>query len=176
MRRFFCALVALLLIGTLALAAGKAPAGDYIRLHVVAGDDSAAAQALKLRVRDACLARVRKLLEDCGDTDAAWAVIGGDLPVLEAAARREALSRGWRGSVRAEAGVYAFPDRVYGGSVVPAGRYRALRVVLGAGKGHKWGGVLYPSLCLPEEVEPEEPVRFYSSILRWLRSWLGGEA
>ena len=48
MRRFFCALVALLLIGTVALAAGKAPAGDYIRLHVVAGDDSAAAQALKL--------------------------------------------------------------------------------------------------------------------------------
>ena len=35
------------------------PVADYIRLHVVAHDDSAAAQALKLKVRDACLARER---------------------------------------------------------------------------------------------------------------------
>ena len=176
MCRFFCALLALLMLGMAALAVEEAPVGDYIRLHVVAHDDSAAAQALKLKVRDACLARARALLEDCGDGDAAWAVIGESLPLLEAAARREALARGWRGAVRAEALVCAFPNRVYGGSAVPAGRYRALRVVLGEGRGHNWWCVLYPSLCLPEEVEPGQPVRFYSSILRWLREWLGGDA
>ncbi|MDO4867808.1 MAG: stage II sporulation protein R [Clostridia bacterium] len=176
MRRFFCALLALLLIGTAVLAAEEAPVGDYIRLHVVASDDSPAAQALKLKVRDACLARARALLEDCGDPDMAWAVVGGNLPLLEAAARREAQSLGWHGAVRAEAAVCAFPNRVYGGSAVPAGRYRALRVVLGEGKGHNWWCVLYPSLCLPKDVEPGRPVRFYSSILRWLRGWLGGEA
>ena len=175
MCRFFCALLALLMLGMAALAVEEAPVGDYIRLHVVAHDDSAAAQALKLKVRDACLARARALLEDCGDGDAAWAVVGESLPLLEAAARREALSRGWRGAVRAEAVVCAFPNRVYDDLAVPAGWYRALRVVLGEGRGHNWWCVLYPSLCLPEGVDPDAPIRFHSVILDWLRGLLGGE-
>lgn len=51
-----------------------------------------------------------------------------------------------------------FPDCVYGGFVLPAGNYRALRVVIGEGKGHNWWCMLFPSLCLPEATvsQPEE--------------------
>ena len=79
---------------------------------------------------------------------------------------------GYAGEVDAAAGVFEFPDRRYGGVFVPAGDYRALRVVIGAGEGHNWWCVLYPSLCLPEGAEGE--MRFHSVILDWLRGLLGG--
>ena len=153
---------------------GATPVRDYIRLHVVAEDDGDAAQALKLEVRDACLERARTLLEGCGDADEAWWIVRDNLPALEAAAAERARELGCQSPVRAEAGLFEFPDRLYGGQLVPAGEYRALRVVIGAGEGRNWGCVLYPSLCLPEDCPPGEPVEFHSVILDWLRRLFGG--
>ena len=85
-----------------------------------------------------------------------------------------AAELGYAGSVSCEAGIFAFPDREYGAVNVPAGDYRALRVVIGAGAGHNWWCVLYPSLCWPEDVPRDAP--FYSAIWNWLVEWFGGEA
>lgn len=172
-RRFFCAVILILSIAVPARA--EARLTDCVRLHVVAADDGAAAQALKLSVRDACLDCARALLAGCESSDEAWDIVNARLPDLEAAAVERARAEGYGGTVRAETGVFDFPDRVYGDTLVPAGEYRALRVVIGAGQGHNWWCVLYPTLCMPE-AEPGEPVHFYSSILRWLRGLFGGEA
>jgi len=158
---------------TASAALGDVPVADYVRLHVLASDDGDEAQALKLEVRDAVLACARVLLGDCRDADEAWTAVNGQLGVLEDAARARARSAGYDGPVTAQAGVFDFPDRAYGDVWVPAGRYRALRVVIGAGEGHNWWCVLYPSLCLPEELEPGEPVEFHSTLLDWLRSLFG---
>lgn len=148
------------------------PVSQYIRLHVVAADDGEAAQALKLEVRDATLAAARSLLKGCGGADEAWARIGENVDTLAAAATRRARELGYEGPVVALTGVFQFPDRHYGAVFVPAGEYRALRVVIGAGEGHNWWCVLYPSLCVPEEA----PVTFHSALLEWLRGLLGGAA
>lgn len=146
------------------------PVSQYIRLHVVAADDGAAAQALKLQVRDAVLAAVRPLLADCGGAEEAWRRIGEHVDALEAAAARRARALGYDGPVAAGTGVFDFPDRHYGAVFVPAGAYRALRVVIGEGEGHNWWCVLYPSLCLPGDAPP-----LRSALLDWLRGLLGGE-
>ena len=162
----------------LACPAGRAeavPVADYVRLHVVAGDDGAAAQALKLQVRDAVLAVARELLADAKDADAAWAIVTREKDALEDAALQRARACGYAGGVRCETGVFAFPDRRYGDVVVPAGDYRALRVVIGPGMGHNWWCVLYPSLCWPGELPPEG-AKPYSILWNWLRGLLGGEA
>ena len=148
---------------------------DFVRLHVVAEDDGDAAQALKLEVRDACLMCARTLLADCVDADEAWTVVCDNVDLIRLVAALRARSRGWRGTVTAEAGVFAFPERRYGGVVVPAGEYRALRVVIGTGEGRNWWCVLYPSLCLAEDCA-DGPVRFHSTLLDWLCALLGGAA
>ncbi len=145
------------------------PVSQYIRLHVVAADDGAAAQALKQEVRDAVLAAVRPLVADCGDADEAWQRIGENVDALEAVAAQKARVLGYDGQVAAGTGVFEFPDRQYGALFVPAGAYRALRVVIGAGEGRNWWCVLYPSLCVPEA----GPLR--SAVLDWLRGLLGGD-
>ena len=144
------------------------PVGAYIRLHVIAEDDGAAAQALKLEVRDAILAAVRPLLADCGDAEEAWRRIGESVDALEAVAAGRVRALGYDAPVACETGVFDFPDRQYGAVFVPAGAYRALRVVIGAGEGRNWWCVLYPSLCVPEGT----PLR--SALLDWLRGLAGG--
>ena len=157
-----------------AVPAADVPVEDYIRLHVLAEDDGEAAQALKLQVRDACLAAARALLKDCEGPEEAWRVLNDSLPLVALAARLRARVCGYGGEVTAETGVYEFPDRRYGAIDVPAGEYRALRVVIGPGEGRNWWCVLYPTLCLDESCEPGEPVRFYSVIFDWLCGLLGG--
>lgn len=174
-KRFFVALVL-----AACLLSGRAKAcetGEYVRLHVVACSDSARDQALKLWVRDGVRAVSAALLRDCGSADAAWETIQENLPLLEGTARLFARVGGFSGEVLAQAGEFEFPDRVYAGELVPAGTYRAVRVVLGAGEGRNWWCVLYPSLC----VDTETPPVFYSAIGRWMRGvfqevsgWLAG--
>ena len=149
-----------------------------MRLHVVASSDSAQDQALKLWVRDGVRAVSAALLRDCESADEAWETVQENLPLLEGTARLFARAGGFSGKVQAQAGEFEFPDRVYAGELVPAGTYRAVRVVLGEGEGHNWWCVLYPSLCC---VDAETPPVFYSAIGRWMRGvfrevseWLTG--
>lgn len=43
----------------------------------------------------------------------------------------------------------SFDTRVYDDFTLPAGRYDALRIVIGEGEGHNWWCVLYPAVCVP---------------------------
>ena len=179
-RRFFCCVLLIFLAGAVAArAAGEGlsdvPVADYVRLHVIANDDGEAAQALKLKVRDGVLAAARALLADCADADAAWGIVNDHLDALASAAREAAAAEGYGGPIEARTGRFDFPDRRYGDAVVPAGTYRALRVVIGAGEGRNWWCVLYPTMCLPEDCAPGEPVVFHSVILDWLGGLFGGE-
>ena len=169
-------MILIAILGTTARAAGLSdvPVSQYIRLHVVAEDDSEAAQALKLQVRDAALEAARALLVDCDGPEEAWTLVGENLNLLETAATAKARALGYDGAVMAQTGVFDFPDRYYGAVFVPAGRYRALRIVIGAGEGRNWWCVLYPSLCLPEDMDPNQPIEFHSVVLDWLRDLFGG--
>ena len=149
------------------LAAAGVSTADYVRLHVVAADDGPDAQALKLKVRDAVLGAARDLLADASDADEAWEIVNENLDVLESAARSVI------DDAACLAGVFPFPDRTYGDTFVPAGNYRALRVVIGEGRGHNWWCVLYPSLCWPGGM-PERP-EFHSTIWNWLTRLFGGD-
>lgn len=170
-RRFFCALMACLCLpfGTLAEAAPSAGMSNLIRLHVVAEDDSAAAQTLKRELRNVCLRCAEICIADAPDADRAYMRLNEHLDDFQAACADRARELGYAGSVAAETGVFAFPDRVYGRVLVPAGEYRALRVTIGAGEGHNWWCVLYPSLCALDESAQQT-----SLVLSWLRERIGG--
>ena len=165
-RRFIILLFSLIML-LLPVRASAQP--DYIRLHVVAASDSLSDQAIKLAVRDGVRKCAAALLADCADPDSAYEVICAGRDELLAAAQEAARAAGYTGSVSAETGVFSFPDRTYGDELVPAGDYRALRIVLGEGEGRNWWCVIYPSLCLPEDADTDLPVEFYSSVCRWAR-------
>ena len=117
-----------------------------IRLHVVANSDSGADQAIKLHVRDAVLAAARQALQGAGDPQQA---IAQALPQLEAAANAALAAQGSRDTASVSFRRELFPTRDYDTFSLPSGVYRSLRVTIGAGGGHNWWCVIFPSLCVP---------------------------
>lgn len=117
-----------------------------IRLHVVANSDSAADQSIKLHVRDAVLAAARQALQGTDDPQQA---IAQALPQLEAAANAALAAQGSRNTASVSFRRELFPTREYDTFSLPSGVYRSLRVTIGAGGGHNWWCVIFPSLCVP---------------------------
>lgn len=138
------ALAATLLWGAASLHRQETLSRKMIRLHVIANSDSDADQALKLQVRDAVLARATELLTQSADMTDAWSRLDTSLPDLERAA---SAACGGAYPVRAELAETEFPLKEYDGFALPAGRYPALRMIIGAGAGRNWWCVVYPPLC-----------------------------
>ena len=132
-------------------------ASRLIRLHIVAASDAPADQARKLRVRDALLPELAALTAGCADAEAAAAALEGALPTLAETAART-LNTGE--PVSASLAWEPFPRRDYRSFSLPAGPYRALRLTLGAGRGHNWWCVAFPALCLPAAEEEAEAAAF----------------
>ncbi len=133
-------------------------AGKLLRLHVIANSDSDADQALKLKVRDAVFSAASQWVRNVSDSAAAEAVILAHQPELERIAQQAVANSGYAYPVRVELGISDFPTKDYAGFSLPAGRYRALRVIIGAGAGRNWWCVVFPPLCIQAATEslPEQ--------------------
>ena len=140
-------LAAALIWGNVSLHRQQALADRVVRLHILANSDSDEDQALKLQVRDRVLDRAAEILTESADRAAAEHALRAALPELESLAADEIALRGYDYPVTAELADTAFPTREYDGFALPAGRYLALRLVIGAGEGHNWWCVVFPPLC-----------------------------
>lgn len=124
-------------------------AEKVIRLHVLANSDTEADQTLKLQVRDKILAQTNELLAGQESAAEAAAILRENLEPLAQTAAREIAARGYDYPVEVRLEKTWFPTRRYEDVSLPAGNYQALRVLIGAGEGHNWWCVVFPSLCLP---------------------------
>lgn len=132
----------------------NALSGQVVRLHVVGESDSVADQMAKLRVRDAVLVRAEPLLDGVTNQAQAQEVL---------AAHLEELARAGMGVLDGETVVTAslepaawFPTKQYHDFALPAGRYPALRLTLGEGRGRNWWCVVFPPLCMGAVTERAE--------------------
>lgn len=125
----------------------QALSDKLLRLHVIANSDSAEDQALKLRVRDRILTLAEDLTRDAGNVGEARAAVEAALPALREAAEETLRASGNCSPVRLSLGESYFPTKDYEDFSLPAGRYDALRVVIGSGEGQNWWCVLFPPFC-----------------------------
>ena len=149
---------------------------QILRLHIIANSDSPFDQQTKLAVRNAVLEYEKGLgcCASAAETRAAIMRSGGGL--LE---RVEAVlaSCGADYGAQLYLGVFDFPDRTYAEEFYPAGRYEALRIVLGAGGGQNWWCVMFPPLCILELPGGEidyEGLKTNSYLIKLLESIDGG--
>lgn len=129
-------------------------AQEVLRFHVLANSDSEKDQTLKLQVRDAILDYMEtELSEDASgsekerslDETVQWARTHTD--AIRAIGEETVQAAGANQAVNVAVTTCYFPEKTYGDVTFPAGNYEALRVELGAAKGHNWWCVLYPNLC-----------------------------
>lgn len=118
-----------------------------VRLHVVANSDTADDQAQKLRVRDAVLKEVTALTADCTDARQVQDTLRQHLAALRSTAQQTLHAEGSDYEVEVTLGEEMFDTRYYESFTLPAGKYPALRVQIGAAQGQNWWCVVFPSLC-----------------------------
>lgn len=123
--------------------------GDHqlIRFHVLANSDSERDQQVKLKVRDAVIDYLAPYLENISDIDQARAVIAARRGEIVNIARTVLRDNGMEYGADIQTGYFDFPVKYYGHFVLPAGRYEAVRLLLGNGEGKNWWCVLFPPLC-----------------------------
>ena len=139
--------------GVWSSANASALAGQVLRLHVVANSDTQEDQALKLQVRDAVLEQATLLLEGVTGQAQAEAALAPHLEELGRTARAVLDRAGCSDCVAVSLDSQWFPTKVYDGFSLPAGTYRALKIVIGEGAGQNWWCVVFPPLCLASVTE-----------------------
>lgn len=131
---------------------------NLIRLHVIANSNSAFDQELKLKVRDQILQVATRLFAGVESRQEALAILQQHEEEFLKPAREVIAASGKNYPIRLEVGTFDFPAKSYGSMTLPAGKYCAARFVIGAGAGENWWCVLFPPLCLFEEVRGVERI------------------
>ncbi|SDI47276.1 stage II sporulation protein R [Natribacillus halophilus] len=134
---------------------------DSLRLRIFSHDDSLLHQQIKQEVRDEVAIYSAEHMEDVPTKEEAREVFAAHLDTIEEKA--EDIVHSYDPSMPVDVSLdedVAFPTKVYGPLVYPAGDYEALVVDIGDGEGENWWCVLFPPLCLTDlgigEEEDEE--------------------
>lgn len=122
-------------------------AGEVLRFHVLANSDSEEDQETKLAVRDGILEYLEQYMPETSDVAGTTEWIRRHIDEIENVSRNIVKAEGSDDPVNAAVTTCWFPDKSYGDVSFPAGNYEALRIEIGAAKGHNWWCVLYPALC-----------------------------
>ena len=118
-----------------------------IRFHVIANSDKKEDQELKLKVRDKVIAYLSPKLEKSKSIEESKKIIECNMNKIKDVASKEIKKNNEEYPVTVNLGYSNFPTKKYSNIVLPAGNYRALRVIIGEGKGKNWWCVMFPPLC-----------------------------
>lgn len=129
---------------------------DVLRLHVIANSDSSVDQNLKIRLRDFLLEQGKSIFDGSVNVENAVEKIEPQIPALEKSAKEFIQTSGFDYDVKISLSREYFTTRTYETLTLPAGRYLALRVVIGTGEGHNWWCVMFPPMCVPAADKKDE--------------------
>lgn len=130
---------------------------SVVRLHILANSDSDEDQQLKIKVRDDIIAYLEPLLETAENAEKTKEIIANNIEEIEKEAKKSIKKHGYAYSVTAVLGKSEFPQKSYDGATFPAGKYDALKIIIGEGNGQNWWCVLYPQLCFSYSENGELP-------------------
>ncbi len=120
-----------------------------VRLHILANSDSDKDQKVKLLVRDALLESGSALFSGVVTADNAAQILDESKEQMIAVAEKVLNENGLPYGADIVLCNEYFTTRTYGDYTLPAGRYTAVKVLLGEAEGHNWWCVMFPPLCLP---------------------------
>lgn len=123
--------------------------GDVLRLHVLANSDSEEDQRLKLKVRDAILSAGKNIFDGSVTKENAEYKIEEEKEALLEAAKKVIKENGFDYDVEITVTEEFFTTRTYENVTLPAGKYKAVRVLIGESVGQNWWCVMFPPLCIP---------------------------
>ncbi|WP_258111071.1 stage II sporulation protein R [Alicyclobacillus sp. SP_1] len=126
---------------------------EALRLRIIANSDSPADQQLKREVRNAIVLQVGQWMHGVTSSTEARDIVESHVAELQSIALHVVREHGFHYGVQTAVAKVHFPTKIYGNQIYPAGRYEALRIILGKGQGANWWCVLFPPLCFVDIAE-----------------------
>lgn len=143
-------------------------AQEVLRFHVLANSDSKEDQALKMKVKEQVIELLAKEMPEEMNVEETTEWMRRHANEIEISAQQIVLENGYDYPVSTAVTTCYFPEKTYGDVTFPAGNYEALRIEIGAAKGHNWWCVLYPGLCFMDAtnaIVPESGKQKLQSVL-----------
>ena len=122
-----------------------------IRFHVLANSDSEEDQKLKLKVRDEVIKYLQPLLKESKSIKESEKIILSESENIKKISKNIISKNGYTYEVKVNLEYSKFPAKQYSNIVLPAGEYKALRIIIGDGEGKNWWCVMFPPLCFVDE-------------------------
>lgn len=122
-----------------------------IRFHVIANSDSEEDQELKLKVRDAVIEYLQPKLSKSKSISQSEEIIKNEYDQIERISENIIKENGYTYDIKVGIEYSNFPTKQYSSVVLPAGEYKALKIVIGEGTGKNWWCVMFPPLCFIDE-------------------------
>ena len=135
---------------------------EVVRLHILANSDTQEDQNIKLKIRDVLLNSGEKLFSGETDRENAEKILNENRADIINVINKVLDENGFGYSADMYLTDEYFETREYDGFIMPAGRYKALKIILGEGKGHNWWCVMFPPLCLPAAKQKENMDMFFT--------------
>ncbi|MGB8001022.1 MAG: stage II sporulation protein R [Anaerobacillus sp.] len=130
-----------------ALAGQQVIPDEAIRLRILANSNTDEDQTVKRRIRDEVNESINGWVADLTSIDASRKVIQSHLDEIETIVSEQLEIIGSDETFSVTFGEVAFPTKLYGDFVYPAGDYEAVLITIGEGLGDNWWCVLFPPLC-----------------------------
>ncbi|MFG6496049.1 stage II sporulation protein R [Fictibacillus sp. UD] len=120
---------------------------ESIRLRILANSNTDADQKLKREIRDEVNEQITTWVGELSSISEAREIIRKQLPAIEKIVQSKLDEAGLEKTFSVELNKVAFPTKMYGEYIYPAGQYEAVLITLGEGEGKNWWCVLFPPLC-----------------------------
>lgn len=122
-----------------------------IRFHVLANSDSDEDQELKLKVRDEIIKYLQPMLKQSKSLEQSEQIILSESENIKNIGENIIKENGYTYELEVKLEYNNFPAKQYSNIVLPAGEYKALRILIGEAKGKNWWCVMFPPLCFVDE-------------------------
>lgn len=158
----------LAVMGICVAVSATAKTDGIVRIHIRASSDSQEDQDIKFKVRDGINEYLAPKLKTAKTKKEAEAIITESLTDIRRIGEEIANCE-----VSAELKEEEFPQKTYGNKTYPAGKYTALIVSVGEGKGRNWWCVAFPPMCYTTEKSEKGEKREYRSLIYDLLERIG---
>ncbi len=125
----------------------KSISEKLIRFHILANSNEEYDQNLKIAIKDEVINYLSGFMENVESVEGARQILIQEEENLDHIARRTIEEWGYDYDVKIYLKEESFPLKSYGTISLPPGKYNALKIVIGEGRGDNWWCVMFPPLC-----------------------------
>ncbi len=129
---------------------------NTLRLHIIARDDSAHSNNIKMQIKDTITKIAPSIYFDAENFDDAIVATQENLEYIQQVTDNALKNLDAGYTSRCSIEQFYFDTTQYDGFTMPRGEYTALTIRLGDAQGTNWWCVLYPGLCAGSGAEYED--------------------